>query len=123
MSDPLLKPAGPYSQLVKAEPFVFIAGQLPLDPTSKLLVAADIRQQTNQVLKNIKDLLESQQYTLQQVVRTDVFLKDLEDFAAMNEEYAKYFNEGTLPVRQTIQAARLPMDALIEISCIVYTGN
>lgn len=117
------KAAGPYSQSVQAGPFLFVSGQLPLDPSIGKFVAADIRLQTQRVIDNIEAVILQSGYTLQQVVRCDVFLKDLNDFAAMNEEYAKRFNKGVLPVRQTVQVARLPMDALIEISCIVYGGN
>lgn len=109
---------GPYSQAVKTGSHVFVSGQLPIDPLSGKLVEREIRQQTLQVLKNLEAVLKAAGCSLSNVVRTDVFLKDLKDFGVLNEEYAKYFTHETPPARQTIQVAALPLDALVEISCI-----
>jgi 2-iminobutanoate/2-iminopropanoate deaminase len=109
---------GPYSQAVWAPPFLFVSGQLPIDPTTGKLVEATIRSQINQVLNNLEAVLKAAGCTFQQVVRCDLFLKDLNDFSLVNEEYGKRFNQAIPPARQTIQVARLPLDALIEISCI-----
>lgn len=112
------KAIGPYSQAIQAGSFLFVSGQLPINPETGKLVEAQIRIQTIRVLNNLKAILEASGCTFEHVVRTDVFLKDLNDFAALNEEYSKAFSHATPPARQTIQVARLPLDALVEISCI-----
>lgn len=109
---------GPYSQAVCANSMVFVSGQLPLNPDSGKLVEADIYKQVNCVLDNLAAILEASGCSFKDVVRCDVFLKDLNDFAIMNQECAKRFTQPIPPARQTIQVARLPLDALIEISCI-----
>jgi 2-iminobutanoate/2-iminopropanoate deaminase len=111
------KPIGPYSQAVKSNGFVFISGQVALDPKTNDFVGADVRQQTERVLENLKAILEASGVTLTHVVKTTVFLKDMNDFAAMNEVYARYFAAAP-PARSTVQAARLPKDALVEIDLI-----
>jgi 2-iminobutanoate/2-iminopropanoate deaminase len=108
---------GPYSQAVASPPFLFISGQLPLDPVTGKLVEGDIRLQVNRVLDNLEAILIAAGCSFQDVVRCDVFLKDLNDFAILNQEYAKRFNRSVPPARQTVQV-RLPLDALVEISCI-----
>ncbi len=109
---------GPYSQAVLASPFLFVSGQLPIDPATGKLIESDIRLQTIRVLNNLEAILKAGSLGFQDVVRCDVFLKDLNDFAIVNEEYAKWFKQPVPPARQTIQVARLPLDALVEISCI-----
>ena len=111
------KPIGPYSQAVKSNGFVFVSGQVALDPKSGEFVGPDVRQQTERVLDNLKAILEASGVTLNHVVKTTVFLKDMNDFAAMNEVYARYFTAAP-PARSTVQAARLPKDALVEIDVI-----
>jgi len=111
------KPIGPYSQAVKSSGFLFASGQVALDPRSNEFVPGDIRQQTERVMENIKGILEAGGVHLNHVVKTTVFLKDINDFAAMNEVYGKYFTAAP-PARSTIQAARLPKDALVEIEVI-----
>jgi 2-iminobutanoate/2-iminopropanoate deaminase len=111
------KPIGPYSQAIKANGFLYLAGQVALDPKSGELTGADIRQQTERTLENIKGIVEAAGSKLSHVVKTTVFLKDMNDFAAMNEAYAKYFTAAP-PARSTVQAARLPKDALVEIEVI-----
>jgi len=111
------KPIGPYSQAVKSSGFHFASGQVALDPRSNELVPGDIRQQTERVMENIKGILEAGGVHLNHVVKTTVFLKDFNDFAAMNEVYGKYFTAAP-PARSTIQVARLPKDALVEIEVI-----
>ena len=111
------KPIGPYSQAVKSNGFVFVSGQVALDPKTNDFVGADVRQQTERVLENLKVILEASGVTLSHVVKTTVFLKDMNDFAAMNEVYARYFTAAP-PARSTVQAARLPKDALVEIDLI-----
>jgi 2-iminobutanoate/2-iminopropanoate deaminase len=111
------KPIGPYSQAVRTNGFLFVSGQVALDPKSGELVGADVRQQTERVLDNLKAILEAAGVSLSHVVKTTVFLKDMNDFAAMNETYARYFTPAP-PARSTVQAARLPKDALVEIDVI-----
>jgi len=111
------KPIGPYSQAIKSNGFLFVSGQIALDPQSGEFVGTDVRQQTERVLENLKAILEAAGSSLKHVVKTTVFLKDMNDFPAMNETYAGYFST-TPPARSTIQAARLPKDALVEIEVV-----
>jgi len=111
------KPIGPYSQAVRSNGFLFVSGQVALDPKSGEFVGTDIRQQTERVLDNLKAILEAAGVSLHHVVKTTVFLKDMNDFTAMNEVYARYFTAAP-PARSTVQAARLPKDALVEIDVI-----
>jgi 2-iminobutanoate/2-iminopropanoate deaminase len=111
------KPIGPYSQAIKANGFVYLSGQVALDPQSGELVGTDIRQQTERVLENIKGILEAAGANLHHVVKTTVFLKDMKDFSAMNEIYGRYFTAAP-PARSTVQVSRLPQDALVEIEVI-----
>ena len=108
---------GPYSQAVKAGSMVFCSGQIPIDPKTGDFVSDDVAEQTEQVLKNLNAVLEAAGMSLNNVVKTTVFLADMNDFAQMNEVYAKYFSENK-PARATVQAARLPRDARVEIDCI-----
>jgi len=109
---------GPYSQAVFAAPFLFVSGQLPIDPETGKMMTGGIAAQVNRVLDNLEAILKMNRCTFQHVVRCDVFVKDLNDFAILNEEYGKRFNQAIPPARQTVQVARLPLDALVEISCI-----
>jgi len=111
------KPIGPYSQAIKSNGFLFVSGQVALDPQSGEFVGVDVRQQTERVLENLKGILEAAGASFHHVVKTTVFLKDMNDFAAMNEVYAKFFAAAP-PARSTVQAARLPKDALVEIEVI-----
>jgi 2-iminobutanoate/2-iminopropanoate deaminase len=111
------KPIGPYSQAIKANGLLFVSGQVALDPQSGEFVGNDVRQQTERVMENLKAILEAAGSSLKHVVKTTVFLKDMNDFPAMNETYARYFS-SVPPARSTVQAARLPKDALVEIDVI-----
>ncbi len=111
---------GPYSQAVQAGNYLFISGQLPIDPTTGQIIEQEIYMQINRVLDNLKAILATSNCSFENIVRVDIFLKDLNDFQIVNEEYAKRFIHSIAPARQTIQVARLPLDALIEISCIAY---
>lgn len=111
------KAIGPYSQAIKANGLLFLSGQVALDPQTGEFVGSDVRQQTERVFENIKGVLEAAGANLNHVVKTTVFLKDMNDFAAMNEVYARYFTAAP-PARSTVQAARLPKDALVEIEVI-----
>lgn len=108
---------GPYSQAVKAGNMVFCSGQIPIDPATGEFVSQDVTEQTEQVFKNLIAVLEAAGATLENVVKTTVFLADMGEFAAMNDVYARYFSENK-PARATVQAARLPRDARVEIECI-----
>jgi 2-iminobutanoate/2-iminopropanoate deaminase len=108
---------GPYSQAVKAGDFLFVSGQLPIDPITGKMVDNNIILQTRQSLSNIKEILVSAQMTLNDVTKVNVFLADMNDFAAMNEVYAEFFTKN-FPARAAIQVARLPKDALVEIEAI-----
>jgi 2-iminobutanoate/2-iminopropanoate deaminase len=111
------KPIGPYSQAIKCNGFVFVSGQIALDPKSGDLVGADITQQTERVLENLKAILEAAGVSFHHAVKATVFLKDMNDFTAMNEVYARYFTSAP-PARSAVQVARLPKDALVEIEMI-----
>jgi 2-iminobutanoate/2-iminopropanoate deaminase len=111
------KPIGPYAQAVKSNGFLFASGQVALDPRNNEFIGGDIRQQTERAMENIKAVVEAAGSNLHHVVKTTVFLKDMNDFAAMNEAYGKYFPAAP-PARSTVQVARLPKDALVEIEVI-----
>jgi 2-iminobutanoate/2-iminopropanoate deaminase len=111
------KPIGPYSQAVKSNGFLFASGQVALDPRTNEFIGGDIRQQTERAMENIKVVIEAAGSNLHHVVKATVFLKDMNDFAAMNEAYGKYFPAAP-PARSTVQVARLPKDALVEIEVI-----
>jgi 2-iminobutanoate/2-iminopropanoate deaminase len=111
------KPIGPYSQAIKANGFLFVSGQVALDPKTGEVVGTDVRQQTERVLENLKGIVEAAGSKLNHVVRTTVFLKNMNDFPAMNEVYARYFTLAP-PARSTVEVARLPKDALVEIDLI-----
>jgi len=108
---------GPYSQAVRAGNFVFASGQIPIDPATGEFVPGGIAEQTEQVLKNLTALFGAAGVGLNQIVKTTVFLADMNDFTAMNEVYGKFFSEAP-PARATVQAARLPRDAKVEIEAI-----
>jgi len=111
------KPIGPYSQAIKANGFLFASGQVAIDPKTNEFIGGDIRQQTERVLENVKALLEAAGSNLHHVVKTTVFLKDMNDFTAMNEIYARYFASAP-PARSTVAVAGLPKSALLEIDVI-----
>ena len=113
---------GPYSQAVVAGGFVYASGQIPLDPSTGQFVEGGVREQTAQVLRNLSKVLEAAGTDLARVVKTTVFLADMNDFAAMNEVYATFFAEEP-PARSTVQAARLPRDARVEIDVIALAGG
>ncbi len=111
------KAIGPYSQAIKANGFIFVSGQTPLDPTTQQMVSGGVPEQTERVLNNISAILKAAGSSLDKVVRCGVFLKNMNDFAAMNEVYARFFS-GNPPARSTVEVARLPKDCLVEIDAI-----
>jgi 2-iminobutanoate/2-iminopropanoate deaminase len=111
------KPIGPYSQAVRANNFLYVSGQVALDPKTGEMVAGEIRQQTERVLENVKGIVEAAGSNMNHIVKTTVFLKDMSDFATMNEVYGRYFTLAP-PARSTVQVSRLPKDALVEIEVI-----
>jgi 2-iminobutanoate/2-iminopropanoate deaminase len=111
------KPVGPYSAALRAGQLLFVSGQVPLDPATGRMVEGDIAVHTRRVLENVGALLEAAGLSFDAVVRSTVFLADMNDFQAMNEVYATFFKEP-YPARSTVQAARLPRDARVEIDVI-----
>jgi 2-iminobutanoate/2-iminopropanoate deaminase len=114
------KAIGPYSQAIKAHGFVFVSGQVPFDPATGAIVEGDIARQTERVIENLKAILEAAGSELGKAVKTTVFLKDMNDFAAMNEVYGRYFKTSP-PARATVEVARLPRDVRVEIEVIALT--
>jgi 2-iminobutanoate/2-iminopropanoate deaminase len=113
---------GPYSQAIKAGGFVFVSGQIPIDPQTGQFVAGGIAEQTTRVLKNLQALLEAAGSSLGQVVKTTVFLADMQEFSGMNEVYATFFPEPP-PARATVAAAGLPRDARVEIEAVALVSE
>lgn len=118
-------PVGPYNQAIAATGrMVFVAGQIPLDPsTGEILGAGDVTKQTQQVMANLEAILTAAGAKFEDVVKTTVFLTDMNDFGAMNAVYAQYFDEATAPARACVQVSRLPKDVLVEIECIAAISN
>jgi 2-iminobutanoate/2-iminopropanoate deaminase len=122
ISTPAAPPAiGPYSQAVRAGSFVFVSGQIPLDPGTGQMTGGDIRAQTHQVMRNLGEVLKAAGASLDHVVRTTIYLADMADFAAVNDVYGGYFSTPA-PARATVQVARLPRDARVEIDAVAHVG-
>ena len=115
------KAIGPYSQAIKANGFVFISGQVAIDPATQQVINGDVAVQTERVLKNLGAILKAAGTGLANVVRSTVFLKNMGDFTAMNEVYGKYFTDAP-PARSTVEVARLPKDVLVEIDVIALAS-
>jgi 2-iminobutanoate/2-iminopropanoate deaminase len=120
-TDSAPKAIGPYSQAIKSNGFVFASGQIPLDPVTMQIVEGGIREQTERVMKNLEAVLQAAGSSLDGVVKTTVYLKDLSDFGEMNEVYGSFFKE-TPPARSTVEVARLPRDVRVEIDVIAVEG-
>lgn len=116
------KAIGPYSQAVRAGDFLFLSGQIPLNPRTGEIVKGDIKVQTERVMENIKAVLQAAGADFSRVVRSGIFLKSLEDFAAVNEVYGRYFPQNP-PARSTVEVSRLPRDVGIEIDVVAYLGD
>lgn len=118
LTDKAPAPIGPYSQAILVDDrFVFTAGQIPIDPSTGQLVEGDIKAQTRQVLRNVEQILLTAGASMKSVVKTTVFLKDMSEFAAMNEVYAEFFSAAA-PARSTVEVARLPRDVRVEIEAV-----
>ena len=115
------KAIGPYSQAIRAGSLLFVSGQVPIDPGTGQIIDGDIAAQTHRVFQNIGEILKAGGTSLDHVVRTTVFLADMNDFGAMNEAYATYFT-APAPARATVQVSRLPKDARVEIDVIAFLG-
>ena len=113
---------GPYSQAIKTGNMIFCSGQIPIDPSTGEFVSQDVSEQTEQVFKNLTAVLKAAGASLDDVVKTTVFLADMGEFAAMNDVYARHFVDNK-PARATVQAAKLPRDARVEIECIAVVGG
>ena len=111
-------PIGPYSQAVKAGNVLYVSGQIPLDASGQMVGAGDIEAQTHQVLRNLTAVLAAAGLSLTDVVKCSIFVKDLGNFATLNQVYGSYFSEATAPARETVEVSRLPRDVEVEISCI-----
>jgi len=116
-TDQAPKAIGPYSQAIRAQGLIFTSGQVAIDPTTQQIVAGDVSAQTDRVLENLAAILQASGSTLEKVPRCTVFLKNMGDFAAMNEVYGRYFKQAP-PARSTVEVARLPKDVLVEIDVI-----
>ena len=114
------KAVGPYSQAVRAGEYLFVAGQIPVDPATGQLVEGGIREQTAQVMDNLEAILEACGTGFGRVVKAEVYLEDMDNFGVMNEVYASRFTHDVKPARQAMQVVKLPLDAMVEISCIAY---
>jgi 2-iminobutanoate/2-iminopropanoate deaminase len=121
-TDKAPKAIGPYSQAIQAGNMIFLSGQIPIDPKTGELTGGDIRQQTQQVLENIKGLLESQRLGMEDVIKVTIFLKDMGNFNQVNEVYAAYFSSSP-PARSTVEVAKLPRNVEIEIEAIAFTRD
>jgi 2-iminobutanoate/2-iminopropanoate deaminase len=117
-SDQAPAPIGPYSQAIKAGNTVYVSGQIPLDAAGQPVGAGDVSAQTHQVLKNLTAVLAAAGLGLTDVVKCSIFVKDLGNFATINQIYGTYFDEATAPARETVEVSRLPRDVEVEISCI-----
>ncbi len=115
------KPIGPYTPGILVGDTLFVSGHVPIDPETKSLVQENITQATAQILTNINNLLKTEGFTLENVVKSTIFLTDLNDFNEVNACYATFF-QGIPPARETVEVSRLPLDARIEISCIAVKG-
>tara|TARA_X000001036_G_scaffold121341_1_gene114907 strand:- start:711 stop:1088 length:378 start_codon:yes stop_codon:yes gene_type:complete len=113
-------PIGPYSQAVEIKKFLFVSGQIGIDPESGKLLNDNIKIETEQVMENINSILEASNRNFGNVVKTSIFLRDMENFDKVNSIYSKYFDEDTSPARETIEVSRLPKDANVEISIIAF---
>jgi len=123
LTDQAPAPIGPYSQAIKAGNTVYVSGQIPLSAAGQLVGEGDVSAQTHQVLQNLTAVLKAAGLALTDVVKCSIFVKDLGNFATINQIYGTYFDEATAPARETVEVSRLPRDVEVEISCIAVAGK
>ncbi|MFV0305097.1 MAG: RidA family protein [Moheibacter sp.] len=111
---------GPYSQAILFEKTLFISGQIPMNPETGELVSGGVGEEAHQVMKNLKAILEEAGSSFSKAIKTSIFLKNMDDFALVNDIYASYFEEGNYPARETVQVSKLPKDVNVEISMIAH---
>ncbi len=111
-------PIGPYNQAVLHGNTLYVSGQIPMNPETNALVLSDVKASTKQVMVNLEAILSDAGMTFENVVKSSIFLKNMDDFAQVNEVYGSYFDEATAPARETVQVAKLPLDVPVEISVI-----
>ena len=111
-------PIGPYNQAIQYNNMLFISGQIPINPETGKLIESGIKQETIQVMENLKKILEEGKMSFENIVKTTIFLKDMNDFVNVNTEYGKYFENCIPPARETVQVSKLPLNVNVEISCI-----
>ena len=121
-TDQAPRAVGPYSQAIRLDSLVFTAGQIAIDPTTNKFIDGNIEQQTRQVLNNLSAVLEEAGSSLNQVIKTTVFLSDMDNYAALNGVYTEFFSEAK-PARSTVAVAKLPLGALVEIECVALVSN
>ena len=112
------EPIGPYNQAVQFENMIFVSGQIPLNPEDGNLIGSGIKDETRQVMENIKAVLKEGGFNMEDIVKTSIFLKSMENFGAVNEEYGTYFSNSIPPARETVEVSKLPLGVNVEISCI-----
>tara|TARA_Y100000996_G_scaffold411902_1_gene396923 strand:- start:11692 stop:12075 length:384 start_codon:yes stop_codon:yes gene_type:complete len=118
LTDKAPEPIGPYNQAINFDNTIFVSGQIPLNPETGSLVDSGIRDETKQVMENLKEILHEANFKMNDIVKTSIFLKSMDNFGEVNEEYGKYFENIIPPARETVEVSKLPLDVNVEISCI-----
>ena len=118
LTDKAPEPIGPYNQAINFDNTIFVSGQIPLNPETGSLVDSGIRDETKQVMENLKEILHEANFKMNDIVKTSIFLKSMDNFGEVNEEYGKYFKNIIPPARETVEVSKLPLDVNVEISCI-----
>ena len=118
LTDKAPEPIGPYNQAINFDNTIFVSGQIPLNPETGSLIDSGIRDETKQVMENLKEILHEANFKINDIVKTSIFLKSMDNFGEVNEEYGKYFENIIPPARETVEVSKLPLDVNVEISCI-----
>lgn len=118
LTDKAPEPIGPYNQAINFDNTIFVSGQIPLNPETGSLIDSGIRDETKQVMENLKEILHEANFKMNDIVKTSIFLKSMDNFGEVNEEYGKYFENIIPPARETVEVSKLPLDVNVEISCI-----
>ena len=118
LTDKAPEPIGPYNQAINFDNTIFVSGQIPLNPETGSLVDSGIRDETKQVMENLKEILHEANFKMNDIVKTSIFLKSMDNFGEVNEEYGKYFENIIPPARETVEVSKLPLDVNVEFSCI-----